>query len=113
VQLDSFGGAVNRVRPGATAFVHRNALFMAQYTTDWYTGATAAGISNQHAWLRAYWSSMRPYARGQAYQNYVDPDLADWRQAYYGSNYPRLAAVKQKYDPAGLFTFPQAITPLA
>ncbi len=112
VQLDSFGGAVNRVRPGATAFVHRNALFMAQYTTDWYTGATAAGIRNQHAWLRTYWSSMRSYASGQAYQNYVDPDLANWRQAYYGRNYPRLAAIKQKYDPAGLFTFPQAITPV-
>jgi hypothetical protein len=109
VQLDSFGGAVNRVRPGATAFVHRNALFMAQYTTDWYAGATAAGISNQHAWIRRLWSAMRPYASGQAYQNYVDPDLASWRQAYYGANYPRLAAVKQKYDPAGLFTFPQAI----
>jgi hypothetical protein len=109
VQLDSLGGAVNRVRPGATAFVHRNALFMAQYTTDWYAGATAAGISNQHAWIRRLWSAMRPYASGQAYQNYVDPDLANWRQAYYGANYPRLAAVKQKYDPAGVFTFPQAI----
>jgi FAD/FMN-containing dehydrogenase len=111
VQLDSLGGAVNRVRPGATAFVHRNALFMAQYTTDWYAGATAAGISNQRAWIRRFWSAMRPYASGQAYQNYVDPDLANWRQAYYGANYPRLAAVKRKYDPAGLFTFPQAITP--
>jgi FAD/FMN-containing dehydrogenase len=111
VQLDSFGGAVNRVSPGATAFVHRNALFMAQYTTDWYPGATAAGISNQHAWIRQFWSSMRRYASGQAYQNYVDPDLASWRQAYYGANYNRLAAVKQRYDPAGLFTFPQAITP--
>jgi hypothetical protein len=106
VQLDSFGGAVNRVGPGATAFVHRNALFMAQYTTDWYPGATAAGISNQHAWLRTYSQSMRSHASGQAYQNYIDPDLANWRQAYYGRNYPRLAAIKQKYDPARLFTFP-------
>ena len=113
VQLDSFGGAVNRVKPGATAFVHRNALFMAQYTTDWYAGATAAGISNQHAWIRQFWSSMRRYASGQAYQNYIDPDLANWRQAYYGANYNRLAAVKQKYDPTSLFTFPQAITPTA
>ncbi|HEX9040082.1 MAG TPA: FAD-binding oxidoreductase [Trebonia sp.] len=111
IAFDALGGAVNRVKPGATAFVHRNALFSAQYTTGWTVGAGAAGINNQHTWLRKYWASMRPYASGQAYQNYIDPDLPNWRQAYYGANYPRLAAIKRKYDPAGLFTFPQAITP--
>jgi hypothetical protein len=27
----------------------------------------------------------------------------EWQQAYWGSNYPRLAQVKQKYDPDGPF----------
>ncbi len=35
------------------------------------------------------------------------------RSAYYGANYARLARVKAAYDPAGLFRFPQAITPAA
>jgi hypothetical protein len=109
VAFDALGGAVNRVKPGATAFVHRNALFMAQYTTGWTTGAGAAGISNQHTWQRKFWSSMRRHASGQAYQNYIDPDLTNWQQAYYGANYTRLAAIKKKYDPTRLFTFPQAI----
>ena len=26
-----------------------------------------------------------------------------WQQAFWGTNYPRLQAVKAKYDPAGLF----------
>ncbi|MBC7988864.1 MAG: FAD-binding oxidoreductase [Luteimonas sp.] len=32
--------------------------------------------------------------------NYFEPQ---WQRSFWGSNYPKLAAVKQKYDPAGLF----------
>ncbi len=109
--FDALGGAVNRVAPTATAFVHRNALFDAQYTTGWHNGGSAAGINRQHAWLRSFWTSMRPYASGQAYQNYVDPDLTNWAQAYYAQNYAQLQKVKMTYDPTRLFNFPQAIVP--
>jgi FAD/FMN-containing dehydrogenase len=109
IAFDALGGAVNRVAAGATAFVHRDALFDAQYTTTWPTGAAAAAVARQHAWQQSFWQSMRPYASGQAYQNYVDPALANWRQAYYGANLARLTQVKAKYDPNRVFTFPQAI----
>jgi Berberine and berberine like len=52
---------------------------------------------------------MRPDASGQAYQNYIDPDLTSWRQAYYGASYTRLTQVKAAYDPDRVFTFPQAV----
>jgi FAD/FMN-containing dehydrogenase len=32
--------------------------------------------------------------------NYFNPR---WQEAYWGSNYPRLRAIKKKYDPEGLF----------
>jgi FAD/FMN-containing dehydrogenase len=32
--------------------------------------------------------------------NYFDQD---WQHSFWGSNYPRLAAVKRRYDPEGLF----------
>jgi len=27
----------------------------------------------------------------------------NWQQSFWGSNYPRLASIKKKYDPDGLF----------
>ena len=109
IAFDALGGAVNRVSPGATAFVHRNALFQAQYTTTWPVGAAGAAVARQHGWQQSFWQSMRPFASGQAYQNYVDPALTNWRQAYYGANLARLTQVKAKYDPNRVFRFPQAI----
>jgi FAD/FMN-containing dehydrogenase len=111
VAFDALGGAVNRVAPTATAFVHRNALFDAQYTTDWNYGANTQAVARQAAWLNSFWTSMRPYASGQAYQNYIDPTLPNWQQAYYGVNYTRLTQVKKTYDPNRVFNFAQAIPP--
>jgi hypothetical protein len=38
-----------------------------------------------------------------AYVSESDFFQAGWQQAFWGSNYPRLLAVKQRYDPQGLF----------
>ena len=56
---------------------------------------------------------MRPYASGQAYQNYIDPDLTNWRPGLLRQQLPPPADVKKTYDPTRLFTFPQAIVPAA
>jgi FAD/FMN-containing dehydrogenase len=109
IAFDALGGAVNRVSPATTAFVHRDALFLAQYYTSWIWPGTPTGVANQYRWLRSYYKSLHPHANGQAYQNYIDPELTNWQQAYYGANYPRLTQVKAKYDPANMFRFPQSI----
>ena len=115
VAFDAFGGAINRIGAGETAFVHRDALFLAQYSTGWSAGLEPAGgaglaaVARQRAWLASFHAAMRPYASGQAYQNYADPDLADWQRAYYGANYARLQRIKAAADPGDLFRFPQSI----
>jgi FAD binding domain/Berberine and berberine like len=111
VGFDAFGGALNRVSPSATAFVHRNALYDAQYSTSWNAGAGGAGSAAQQAWLRSCYAAMRPWASGQCYVNYLDPDLRNWQQAYYGANFARLTQVKASYDPHQVFRFPQSIPP--
>ncbi|HEY2771174.1 MAG TPA: FAD-binding oxidoreductase [Solirubrobacteraceae bacterium] len=99
ILFDSYGGAINRVKPGATAFVHRNALFCIQYLS--YNGGAA--------WLQQTHGAMAKYVSGQAYQNYIDPNLKGWQKAYYGSNYARLQKIRKQVDPHHHFTFPQAI----
>lgn len=52
---------------------------------------------------------MAPYLAEGSYLNFTDPDLTDWRTAYYGANYPRLLEIKRRVDPEGLFAFAQGI----
>ncbi len=40
---------------------------------------------------------------GGAYVSESNYFEEDWQHAYWGSNYPRLASIKRKYDPSGLF----------
>jgi FAD/FMN-containing dehydrogenase len=101
--LDAYGGAYNRPAPGATAFVHRDMLFSLQY----FTGGDPAS----RRWANGVWKALRPYASGQAYQNYIDPQLHGWQRAYYGTNLPRLREIKKQVDPDFLFRFRQAIPP--
>lgn len=109
VLFDSWGGAINRVRPTETAFVHRSAIASAQYIASLPTAVGTATVREARAWLEAWYATMRPYASGQAYQNYIDPYLPDWAHAYYGENLPRLQRVKAKWDPDDVWHFRQSI----
>ena len=111
ILLDACGGAINRVAADATAFAHRDALFSAQYLAHWNASDPAAVVTANYSWMADTWQAMRPYASGAAYQNYIDPNLADWQNAYYGANLSRLQRIKAIYDPGNLFQFAQSIPP--
>ncbi|MGW3942616.1 FAD-binding oxidoreductase [Streptomyces phaeochromogenes] len=106
IALTALGGAINRIDPTATAFVHRRSRMLAQYIAAWRPG-TSGTTSN--AWLTRAHTAMKPYASGAAYQNYTDPTLTNWRKAYYGDAAPRLKTLKKKYDPETFFKFPQSL----
>ncbi|MGX1913994.1 FAD-binding oxidoreductase [Streptomyces phaeochromogenes] len=106
IALTALGGAINRIDPTATAFVHRRSRMLAQYIAAWRPG-TSGTTSN--SWLTEAHTAMKPHASGAAYQNYTDPTLTNWRQAYYGQAAPRLKTLKKKYDPEAFFKFPQSL----
>ena len=108
-QFDSYGGAINRVASNATAFAHRNALAGIQRSSSFSMSDSTQTIAAGRSWLDDFTKALRPYVSGGSYVNYIDPDLSDYAQAYYGSNLPRLESIKKKADPHRLFTFPQAI----
>ncbi|MEU7338047.1 FAD-binding oxidoreductase [Streptomyces sp. NPDC007074] len=106
IAFTALGGAVNRVAPTATAFVHRRSRMLAQYIVSWQPGGSGA---TAQSWLTSAHTAMARHASGAAYQNYTDPTLTDWRKAYYGDAAPRLTALKKQYDPNRFFSFPQAL----
>jgi hypothetical protein len=95
------GGAYNRVKADATAFVHRSERFMVEHVVL-HDGTTTD-------WVRRSWSRLQPWASGRVYPNFPDPELVDWAEAYHGGNHPRLVRVKQSYDPDRLLDFPQSV----
>ena len=108
VLCDSYGGAINKVAPGATAFAHRgNTKYLIQYFMQWEsTNATDANI----AMMRTLYAAMRPYVSGQSYVNYCDLDLGDgYARAYWGDNLPRLMKIKAGVDPKNIFRHAQSV----
>jgi FAD/FMN-containing dehydrogenase len=54
--------------------------------------------------VRAAMAALRSAAPDAgAYVNECDYFQPDWQKAFWGPNYPRLARIKQRYDPDGLF----------
>lgn len=111
VQLDALGAAVNRPRPSATAFVHRRQRMHCAFLSFWGRSDPAAMADACAQWTRDTEATLRPYASGFAFQNYIDAELTGWEHAYYGANLARLQAVKRRYDPAGRLDFAQGVRP--
>jgi len=106
VLIDSLGGAVARIAPADTAFPYRSAIATVQIYQS--TGvASANAVTQSVADVRG---QLGDELGSKGYVNYIDPELPDWANAYYGANLPRLRAVAKSYDPDGVFAFAQGLT---
>ncbi|MCR3746357.1 FAD/FMN-containing dehydrogenase [Lentzea californiensis] len=103
ILFDSFGGALGRVAPDATAFPHRDARASAQIFMD--------AENRTEAEARQVLATVRDGlgAGNTGYVNYIDPEMPDWPTAYYGRNLARLRKVARRYDPDRVLAFPQGL----
>jgi hypothetical protein len=106
--LQQVGGAIARVPTTETPYANRDALYDCFPVTIWDDPSADDAYIR---WARSLWEAMQPFSTGGVYANNLGEEGADRVQAAYGENYPRLAAVKKKYDPTNFFRLNQNIQP--
>ncbi|RTQ34988.1 FAD-binding oxidoreductase [Variovorax gossypii] len=129
VQVDSYGGAVNRPeRIADTAVPQRASIMKLQYQTYWRSAKDDAGHLR---WIGDFYRDVygtpdvperragTPYP-GERYEgcyiNYPDNDMLAypfWPQLYYGDQglYDFLRKVKRRYDPNNIFHHAMSVRP--
>jgi FAD/FMN-containing dehydrogenase len=110
VQLRVLGGAIARVPADATAYAHRERRIMVNVAAM-YQRLDEAPVHD--AWAAGVAAE---FDRGQpgAYVGFLGDEGADRvHEAYPGTTWDRLAAVKRRYDPANLFRLNQNVEPAA
>jgi FAD/FMN-containing dehydrogenase len=107
-QIRVLGGAMARVPADATAFAHRDRRVMVNVAAL-YEHPDQAAV--HEAWVTELAAALRRGDSG-AYVNFLgDEGEERIREAYPGSTWDRLAAIKGRYDPTNLFRLNQNIPP--
>ncbi|MBX9666679.1 MAG: BBE domain-containing protein [Candidatus Obscuribacterales bacterium] len=55
---------------------------------------------------------MQPHVSGQNHFNYCDLSTENYASSYFGDNLTKLQAVKAKYDPDDVFSYPLKVSKL-
>ncbi len=100
-------GVAARVGMTDTAYPLRGTGLSTLLSSEWTRPEDRARAER---WVAEYGDALRPFAR-RAYVNYIPPSPPERIREIYGVNYPRLAKIKARYDPANLFRSNQNILP--
>lgn len=131
VQIDSYGSAINKKKPDATAAGQRDSIVKLQHQIYWPIGAKA---DDKLRWIRELYRNMYSETGGVpvtprdpapavptdgCYIGYPDVDISSpewntsgqpWHTLYYGENYPRLQRAKRAWDPLNILHHQQSVT---
>jgi hypothetical protein len=108
VELQVMHGAASRVGCNETAFAHRYEQYDLLILSNW---TDPADSEKNVGWTRAFWEAMQPFVEQRVYVNNLGEEGDERDRAAYGSNYERLVALKNKYDPTNFFRLNQNIKP--
>jgi FAD/FMN-containing dehydrogenase len=108
VEIRVLGGAMARVSAEATAFAHRSSRIMVNVAAMFQRPTDAA---THEPWVSDLAAALRQRDSG-AYVGFLrDEGEARIREAYPGTTWDRLVAIKNRYDPTNLFHLNQNIPP--
>ncbi|RYF03867.1 MAG: FAD-binding protein, partial [Oxalobacteraceae bacterium] len=109
---DLEGGAINDVKPNATAYGHRDALFYHQAYAVNLLGKVGDKTRDFLKGVNDVITDSLPDHTKGAYAGYVDLALGeDSADLYWGGNVERLRKIKAAVDPNDVFHNPQSIRP--
>lgn len=99
------GGMVSEVDIEKTAFCYREAKFILGFQTVWENPMDAE-VNKQ--WMIKKFEFIKTITKG-SFVNFPMAELDHYKGEYYGEHAQRLVEIKEKYDPKGIFEFPQGL----
>ncbi|CAF1145427.1 unnamed protein product [Adineta ricciae] len=106
LEFNPWDGYINTIPIDATAFPHRQYKFGIQFTDYWNH---TCDEQRQINWLERIYTSVHNDSTKHSYINYIDRDVPNWMDVYYGSHKQRLRKIKQIYDKDNRFHFERSV----
>lgn len=108
VYLGALGGAAGRVAPEATAYPHRHAVDALHIFPGWMDPGQDEAVMS---WARDLYERVEGFGPNGVYVNMLAEDEENRVREAYRDNYPRLVALKNRWDPDNVFRMNHNIRP--
>ena len=106
-QVNTLGGNIQNAEfEKLSSFPHRAISYFSELQTYWEVASQEKRLLEKFEQVQQVFASNGIKAQ---YRNYPDINFNNWPELYYGSNYKRLQAIKEKYDPNNLFCYEQSV----